>query len=172
MRWRCPSCGDTHDDLPLAFGPAAPDVVASVPEEEREQRVVLSTDQCIVDGQHFFVLGNLELPIIGHDEPFSWDIWVSLSAKNFQRASELWTTQGREAEPPYFGWVSSRLPGYPSTHALASKVHTRAVGLRPYIELQPTDHPLSGEQRRGITWARVHELVALALHGAPSERHP
>jgi hypothetical protein len=43
-------------------------------------------------------------------------------------------------------------------------VHTNAVGLRPTIELEPTDHPLSIDQRVGIFRARAEELGLLALH--------
>jgi hypothetical protein len=43
-------------------------------------------------------------------------------------------------------------------------VHTRAVGVRPYIQLEPTDHPLAVEQRTGITLARVQEIAEMVLH--------
>src|SRR5207248_5640632 len=101
-------------------------------------------------GEPFFIVGNLEIPVIGHAEHFSWDVWVSLSKDNFKRAYQLWTTPGRESEPPYFGWLSTRLPGYPDTLHLKTHVHTREVGRRPRVELEPTDHPLAVEQRAGI----------------------
>jgi hypothetical protein len=43
-------------------------------------------------------------------------------------------------------------------------VHIRDNGIRPYIELQPTDHPLAIEQRNGITVERVAELYSLMMH--------
>jgi len=44
-------------------------------------------------------------------------------------------------------------PGYArSTVNLKTMVHARAVGLRPWLELEPTDHPLAVEQRTGISW--------------------
>ena len=112
-----------------------------------------------------FVVGNRELPIIGSAEQFSWDLWVSLSARNFARACELWDREGRESDPPCFGWLSSSVPGYPETLSLKTMVHTRAVGVRPRIELEPTDHPLTVEQREGITWERVREIAEIVLHG-------
>ena len=36
---------------------------------------------------------------------------------------------------------------------------------RPYIELEPTDHPLAVEQRKGITADRVAEFYAHYEHG-------
>jgi hypothetical protein len=160
----CSRCGKRHADLPLAYGPTAPYIWFTIPEKEREARSMLSSDQCIIDDEHFFIVGNIELQIKGSDKRFSWDVWVSLSAKNFARACELWTTEGRESEPPYFGWLSTQLPCYPDSLHLKTMVHTRAVGRRPFIELEPTDHPLAIEQRDGITMERVKEIAEAVLH--------
>ena len=43
--------------------------------------------------------------------------------------------------------------------SLKARVHTRAVGERPLIELVPSKHKLAKEQQEGITLARVRELV-------------
>jgi hypothetical protein len=149
----------------MHYGAPAPFPWFSIPAAERDQRCLLSSDQCIIDDQHYFVVGNLEIPVHGIDERFSWDVWVSLSAENFARACELWEQPGRESEPPYFGWLSTALPGYPDTVNLKTLVHTREVGRRPFIELEPTDHPLAVEQREGITRERVQEIAELVLHG-------
>jgi hypothetical protein len=93
--------------------------------------------------------------------PFIWIVWVSLSKANFEG-----TPPTRVNEPPYFGRVSSSLPGYPKqTINLKTHVHTRKVGERPSIELEQTDHPLAIEQRDGMTMARVRRLAEIALHG-------
>jgi hypothetical protein len=88
----------------------------------------------------------------------------SLSEANFLRASELWDRAEREQEPPYFGWLSTEIPGYPSTINLKTLVHTRPVGLRATIEIELTDHPLAKEQNQGITMARIQEIVQQLLH--------
>jgi hypothetical protein len=77
------------------------------------------------------------------------------SQASFERAIRLWEDPQRRAEPPYFGWLSVVLPGYPNTLELAMHVHSREVGVRPSFELEHTDHPLAVEQRQGITLARV-----------------
>jgi len=161
----CGRCVERHDDLPLHYGFHAPAYWYGIAENERTSRCLLSSDPCIIDEEHFFIVGNLELPIIGSNEKFSWDVWVSLSAHNFARACKLWEQPGRESEPLYFGWLSSGVPGYPETLSLKTMVHTRPVSLRPLIELEPTDHPLAIEQRDGITWERVQELAEIILHG-------
>jgi hypothetical protein len=164
--YQCRGCGEWHDELPLHYGAAAPLAYFGVPYDERDARCELNRDLCVIDGQHFFIVGNLEIPVTGlDDEKFSWDVWVSLSRDNFIRAHEVWNDPDRSSEPPYFGWLSTRLPGYPDTINLKTHVHTREIGRRPFVELEPTDHPLAVEQRTGITWERVQEIAELVLHG-------
>jgi hypothetical protein len=124
----------------------------------------LNGDSCVIKGEHFFIKGNLEIRVVDQNSPFSLSIWTSLSRENFERAGALWNEPKRIKEPPYFGWLSSRVPGYPETLSLRTTVHTRSVGTKPLIELEPTDHPLALEQRSGITLARVAELAAAFMH--------
>jgi hypothetical protein len=149
----------------MCFGASAPALWFSLPESGRDARAELTSDQCVIDGKHFFVLGRILVPIIDGPGPFIWLAWVSLSEKNFLRARELWHSKGREQEPPYFGWLQSALPYEPTTLSLKTNVHTMPVGERPTITLEPTDHPLSLEQRYGITVARVQQIAEAALHG-------
>lgn len=149
----------------MCFGAAAPALWLSLPEAERSARGELTSDQCVLDGKHFFVLGRILLPVIDGPGPFIWLAWVSLSEKNFIRASELWHNEDRESEPPYFGWLQSALPYEPTTLSLKTTLQTMPVGERPTITLESSDHPLSLEQRRGITMARVQQIAETALHG-------
>jgi hypothetical protein len=160
----CRTCGQVHNDLPLSFGADAPVHYYGIPEDEREQRTLLSSDQCVIDDEHYFVRGCLDVRIHDSEEVFSWGVWVSLSEESFYRMSELWDTPGREAEPPFFGWLCTRLPGYPDTTALKTHVHTRPLGERPFIELEPTEHLLAVEQRSGISVARAKEIGETLLH--------
>ena len=126
---------------------------------------LLEPDVCIIKGEHYFVRGTIEIPVIGADEAFSWGAWVSLSGANFKKTLDLMSTEGRESEAPYFGWLSTELPLYgTSTLNLKTHVRTRPLGLCPTIELEPTDHPLAVEQRKGITRERVREIAEQILH--------
>ena len=166
--FHCATCGQYHDEIPMCLGAAAPALWYALSEEERATRAELTTDQCIIDGEHFFVLGRILLPVRDGPEPFAWLAWVSLSRENFLRSCELWEAEGREAEPPYFGWLQSALPYAETTLSLKTSVQTMSVSMRPLITLEPTSHPLSVEQREGITMARVQQLVEEALHGRQS----
>jgi len=160
----CASCGEYHSELPMSFGADAPDYVSAIPEEERESRCEIAQEWCVIDGKHFFVKGCLEIPVLDGPGPFVWIVWSSLSNKNFRRMRELWHTEGRENEPPYFGWLSNTIPLYPQTLNLKADVYTHPVGVRPRIVLHPENHPLVVEQQQGITMKRVQEIAELLLH--------
>jgi hypothetical protein len=160
----CQTCGKYHEGPPLSYASPAPAAWFAISEQEREGRAQLSSDQCEIDGKYFFVVGNIDIPIQGRADIFQWTVWVSLSRANYDRMTSLWSTDGRESEPPYFGWLSTSLPLYPETLNLKTHVHTRPVGERPSVELEPTDHPLAVEQRDGITWQRVQEIAEGLLH--------
>jgi hypothetical protein len=161
----CHCCGERHDGLPMSYGTDAP--AYWDPSLADNESSMLEQEQCIIKAEHFFIRGRLVIAVT--DAPpgteFDWGVWVSLSRDNFARALSLWTTAGREQEPPCFGWLSTDLPIYqPSTLSLKTQVHTQTVGKRPLIELEPTDHPLAAEQRTGITLARVQEIAETLLH--------
>ena len=161
--WTCHCCGQEFDELPLSFGAEAPLPWLSVKEAERQARGYIDSDRCVIDHQHFFVRGCLEVPIVGGSEPFVWSIWVSLSEQSFALVDELWEAEQRDHVDPLFGWSCNSLPGYPDTFALKTRVHLRNGGMRPFIELEPTDHPLAVEQREGITMQRVADIAATCM---------
>lgn len=163
----CKSCGKVHDGLPTSYGVEAPFNWEGLNDDERKKRGEISTDQCVIDNDQFYVKGNIEIPILGASERFVWTVWVSLSQESFARATKLWNKRGRENEPPYFGWLSTRLPCYPETLNLKTSVVTRTKGVRFRIDLEPTDHPLAIEQRTGIGWGRIQEFAEKILHEGP-----
>ena len=164
--FQCSTCGMWHDQLPMDFGADTPVAYDSIPANERDSRCELTPDFCVIDNSEFYVRGCIELPVHDGPRPFVWGVWTSLSHESYQRLREIWEIPGRESEPPFFGWLCTILPLYPDTFLLKTHVHSRTLGLRPSVELEPTDHPLAVEQRAGITMDRVREIAEALLHGA------
>jgi len=160
----CSACKEWHSGLPLDWGVAAPIYWEQIPAAERSIHGRLTEDFCSIDDRDFFVRGLIEIPIIGSDKRFMWGVWVSLSRQNYRRTIELWNSPKRLQEPPYFGWLSNDIPNYPSTLNLKTNISARDLKLRPFIELEPTDHPLAVEQRNGITLARIVEIASGLVH--------
>jgi hypothetical protein len=149
--FQCSCCGERLSGPPLAWHFSAPNAWLALP--------------------HFFISGLVEIPILD-DGVFAWGIWVSLSRASFERSCELWQDPKRVSEPTYFGWFCNSLPGYPETLHLKTAVHSREVGVRPYIELEATDHPLAVEQGNGITMARVRQIAEQMHHYAAKISEP
>ena len=161
----CSCCGVRHD-MPYAF---AFDKPRQWDESLRADRgSSLTPDLCVIEGRDFFVRGVVRIPILNGPQPaFEWGGWASLSERNYRRTVELWDSPLGLEEPPYFGWFCNELaPFYPSTMGLKTHVHTQAVGLRPLIGIESTDHPLAVEQREGVPFERVKEIARQILHPA------
>lgn len=163
--FHCQTCGQYHDDLPLSFGAEGPVYYLGMTEQERGDRCEHSTDLCVIDEQHYFIRGHLEIPIVDGDKVFIWGVWCSLSEESFKQTILRWDALGREQDDPMFGWLSTKLPAYPETLNLKTMVHPQPPGDRPLVILEETDHPLSIEQREGISMDRVQEIAEAVLHG-------
>ena len=161
-QYRCRSCDQLHDGLPTAYGADAPAYWYGLKSPEREARFRLGSDTAIFDDEHYFVLGRVEIPIHGEEEPFVWGAWITLGHNDFERAIEHWETPGRERLlEPTVGFLSSVLPTYPDTLNLVGRLHTRPLGLKPYIELGATDG-LPGSQQPASPLHSRPERVAPA----------
>jgi hypothetical protein len=163
--WTCHCCGKQFNELPLSVALAAPDPWLELTDSEQQARGEIGSDYCIIDERYFFVRGCLEIPITDSCEIFNWSMWVSVSKQSFERIGELWDAEIRRDQPPIFGWLCNNIQGYPQTFGLKTNLHLRNHGIRPFIELGRTEHPLALEQRQGILLKRVEKIVAAArLH--------
>jgi hypothetical protein len=163
----CRSCGKVHRGLfDLAFEhPVQWQEIKDASSSSEQERSVLLEDICVVNSHDYFVRGVLEIPIIGFpNERFGYGIWSSLSKNNFDYYMENSDKDLDGTEEGWFGWFSNHLQGYPDTVNLKCKVVPRSGRLRPLIYLEPTEHPLSVEQRTGITLDRVFEVYRLNGH--------
>lgn len=164
FRFKCKSCDQWHEGLP-AFGPPAPARYLALTEEERTTRALLGSDQCIIDDREFYVLARLEIPVVALTESFAWLMWVSLSKASYDAYDRSYEWAKREHIGPFFAWIVEDLPLYPPTAGLKSMIHLRNNGIRPRVELEPTDHPLARDQANGISIERAAEIAAFCLHG-------
>src|SRR5262249_23701492 len=161
-QWTCKCCGRQHDELPLDWSAKAPDPYLAIPGAERPARTQLNKDFCTIDGNAFYIRGAIEIPIIGRADTLAWGVWASVSAASARAIWEVWDAPDCAGSGPFFGWLSSSLKLYPETFNLKTHVHLRAESI-PFIELEPTDHPLAVEQRTGITVDRVAEIAESLL---------
>lgn len=134
----------------------------SIPSRGRSRRCsLLGADTCIVDDEYYVARGGLEIPVHAETEPFVWGVRVSLSRRSFAMFKSSPDRPARAGLGSFFGWLSAELPRYPRTENLETRLHLRD-GIRPCIELEPSDHPRAVEQRSGMSVDRIAEIYAAA----------
>ena len=156
MQYRCVTCGQIHDDLPhMALD--YPDYYFGVPEAERESRIQLTSDTCIIDNEDFFIRGVIEISVHGYPQVFGFGVWVSQKRDNFYTYLENFDS---ETIGPFFGWLSNNISYYSEdTLNLQTMAHFRGQELRPRIEIEASNHQLAIDQRNGITLAKAWDIV-------------
>jgi hypothetical protein len=160
----CSKCGQYHKEIPMAYGADAPYQYALIPENERENRCTLTQDQCIIDGEQYFIRGQIELPVDDNAENFCWNVWVQVSEHDFEKMGESWEDENRILEKPYSGRIATHLEPYPETIGLPVLVITQLVGYVPKVEVIESNHPLYFEQENGITMERVTAFAKEILY--------
>ena len=166
MRFRCSICRELHDAPDMAWHYSEPLPWLAATQEERDISV-LTPDQCelVLNGEtHRFIHALLQIPVHGMADPFVWGVWCSQSEATYAEVSALWESEDRVGLGPHFGWLCSRLPFYPDTLYLKTLVHQRAVGLRPTVEVEETDHPLSLDQRQGMRPDQLQQMIEELIH--------
>ncbi|HEY5790096.1 MAG TPA: DUF2199 domain-containing protein [Gammaproteobacteria bacterium] len=166
MSFTCKVCGEVHEGLP-DIGSDRPAIWWDIPGHEREERIRLGADTCEVDGQYFFLRGVIEIPV--HDQPecFGIGAWVSQKRENYQL---FVADPGASRTRATFGWLNTELGIYgEKTVGIKCRVLFPGGDLRPLIEVEPGSHPLSLEQRHGITLRRAWEIVHHYDHSARTE---
>jgi hypothetical protein len=84
--FKCVTCGEYHVGMP-SFGWDYPVQYLLIPEEERERRIELSSEGCIIDEKWFFVRGCLEMPVGTMRSPFR-GVSGALSVRTISCATE------------------------------------------------------------------------------------
>merc|ERR1712113_790401 len=77
-QWTCALCGAVHEKLPLCYSADAPWKMM-LSEAEFGERVRLTEDTCVVDGEAFFIRGHIEIPLHDMDGNLVYSAWCSLS---------------------------------------------------------------------------------------------
>lgn len=153
--WRCHDCDEEHEELmglsamaPWQWGgPAEPEPNAAL----RTDGSFLSEDFCVIEGEHFFVRGVLDIPVYGFDEPFSLGAWSTLSPANFDIYVDSFNGTVAASDEDWTGWFATTLAPFPSSINCPCWVETRPDRQRPRFWLADEAHPLALAQRDGIT---------------------
>ena len=164
-KFKCHSCDQEHDISDLSFGADSPSGWSDLSSEEAANSE-LSDDFCTIripEGNNYFVRGCIEMPVKGHDS-FIWGVWCSVSETSMDLIRKHWTDPNRAKLDPVFGWFYTQIPNYPDTMLMKTLVHMRDIPTRPYIDIQPTNHPFSIDCHEGIEFENLKQKIEKILH--------
>ncbi|MEQ1570836.1 MAG: DUF2199 domain-containing protein [Myxococcota bacterium] len=99
--------------------------IGAVPAEEREARVDLTADGCVIDDREFYAKGLLSLPVRDTGAALTWGVWVSLSEADFRAYADLFPDEARQPGAYFIGWIANVVPGFTGEAPLAAKLHVR-----------------------------------------------
>ena len=60
LGFTCSCCGEYHAEPPMSYSTVAPDVWDQNFADDPDS--MLSSDQCVIKGQHYFIKGLIEIP--------------------------------------------------------------------------------------------------------------
>lgn len=168
--FRCHCCGNVHHEIPLGFAADFPDPYANLSRDDRDNRALISSDQCIIDQELFFLRGCLELPIIGSEDVFLWGVWARVHEKDFDTIHQFWEKVGRERLiGPFSGRLMNSLSIYPETFNLRLRIEIQPAGQRLLFVLEEPEHVLTLEQQHGLTRDKANEYACILLRKSQTE---
>ena len=123
-KYKCEICGKEHNVFRILESPL-PDLITEIPEEERDSRVEEVFGLYLVDRKWLLGNGYLYIELENLNDPiFYWQVWVSISPKEFQNCFEqLKVTDSVELN----GILESELPFYPKSKGLEVTVQIYAT---------------------------------------------
>jgi len=158
----CPICKKKHLDVPLCYGGEAPyyllELDPPLNEKNFNDRVELSSDQCVIDGNQFFIRGHIDIKILDNNEIFSWSVWCSVSEESFLHMSDNWENNDRINFRAYFGYLMTIVEIYPDTLLQKVSIKSNEIGFVPSISILDKKHPMTIDQQKGISYRKVLEI--------------
>lgn len=119
--FQCSKCDVIHKGIP-SFSFDAPALYYDIPESERESRVFLTSESCVIDDEYYFAKGLLELPVDSLTERLAFTPWVSLSESNFYQFQDSLSVENASEYGPMFGWFCTQIDEFPDCEGLKTKL--------------------------------------------------
>jgi hypothetical protein len=160
----CSVCGEFHAERMLDIRLSLPEPIYALADDERASRAWIADDFAVLDEEHFYLRGLLEIPVPELDSRFGYGTWVEVSAADFNDLLEHWYDADQSRLPTVDATLANELAPYADTAGLAVRVRPVSAERLPAVELADADHPLVAEQQAGISTARSDELAAAVLH--------
>lgn len=161
--FQCSKCDVIHKGIP-SFSFDTPALYYDIPESERETRVFLTSESCVIDDKYYFAKGLLELTVDGLTERLAFTPWVSLSESNFYQFQDSLNVENASEYGPMFGWFCTQIDELPDCEGLKTNLIFQDNNYRPLISIEESDHPLSVAYHNSISQELLIRIVEGYLH--------
>jgi|ERR1043166_5818653 hypothetical protein len=159
MAYRCQSCGQAHEGLPLDIAFAKPGAYLALKTRQQKAKCTLSSELCVMGKKRFFIRGCVPMPVHETGGVFVWGLWAEVSAHVFSRYQQLFDADGTE-EMPSAGALSVECePLLRGMDRLPVLIRFGTAGRRPTFLLEPSNHWLCRDQQNGISLHRLHQML-------------
>jgi hypothetical protein len=150
FRFKCALCDDIHEGLPdITY--EMPDVCFALGVRKRAERMLLTSDFCVLDGAQYYLRCVMEAPVSNLSQKFGWGVWCRVEWRLFKLGWDRFNENDNSDVAPFRGILANRLACYPDTDGLPCRIALQDGGLRPLVTVTQGDHPLTVHQQQGMT---------------------
>jgi len=157
--YKCATCGKFHIGLPMDMAYPNPGRYFEIPAKERNARVYLSTDICVIDDSEFYIRGVLSIPVVDSGDEFRWGLWAKVEKGDFDIYNEYWDGNLPENLPALHGSLSGTMKNYPDSNMVPVEIYLQSGDQRPLFKVISDENSLGSDQKKGITMEKVHSFV-------------
>ncbi len=160
----CSCCGQSYEGYP-SYAFITPDHSFQLTPEEPNERRNIDKNICSIrhdDHTDYFIRVCLEIPNHGVSSPYMWGVRGSIRNDNLKRDLQTW--EDADNNDASVGWFCNNLSLYPSTLGLKTLAHPRRDNVRPWLELEPSEHPLYLDWKNGLSIEQAKALVLNSMH--------
>ena len=168
--WVCSCCGEIMTGLQdIAFDAPGPWPHAAKYAPNSELKLegdFLSSDFCVMGGEHFFVRSVMLFPVKGIKHTLGVGVWSSLSRENFKEFVDGFDDPEANVGSEYFSWLVNTLEPLDMQAPTRTHIVTQPNRQRPLVEAD-SDSEMGHMQAYGLSASQTLAAIGCGGH-APS----
>lgn len=154
---RCPCCDRLVPAKTLELTFRKPDDIASMDDEEVEEKCRYNSDIYIYDARYFYIRCILPLPVHDKGDDYCLGVWVQVSENSYNHIYDLWDIEDQSNEKPIKGLLANDVPLTMGSKNAEVSIQLIGAKSRPVVTVVDQNCSLHREQTCGITIHRTNE---------------
>lgn len=167
-KYQCEICGKRHNLYNFQEYPE-PDYLHNLSKEERENRVEETGDMLLIDKSFLLVKGIIFIEIKDISDWFSFEVWVRIEVKYFLERLE--EDKDGVSDKPFYGTLENDIFFYGNAKGAKVDVIFPAEGKQIRIEVLEKNHPMTIDQKNGISKEKLISWMQKMHHPKPIKKN-